>query len=374
MNSRKSNIELLRIISIALIVCYHLCWHIHWHPLSMDAINDAWLNSLSIVFGSWGILGVDIFVIISSFYLVDKPFASTRIVKILYITSIYLIGFILIRFISNSITSGILEASKDLMLMLFDEVLQPFFCNDYWYVSAYIVLCLLIPWINRFINNASESLYKKTVIILFFIPFCSNFFVGTPLVANVANFIYIYLLVGYLKKWKFDKLLKSKLITAGTFVIPSTIMASVFLDWKLPHTGFWGLVHNFIPFTFGNINRHSLIILFSALCLFVFVLKLRSTNNRIINYIASCVFGVYLFHENPVINITKLLGDRLLNTNMYTNKIIILISFVGVVLLILILGIIIESIRQYICDKLIFKKLIKTISPLCNRIDKWLSI
>lgn len=66
-NTRDSKFELLRIIAMVLIVAYHVSG-------SISIMNLSAFDSVAILlFGSWGILGVNVFVLLSCyFYLSGK--------------------------------------------------------------------------------------------------------------------------------------------------------------------------------------------------------------------------------------------------------------------------------------------------------------
>ena len=68
--SRNSNVELLRIISMLLIVSFHCVCHNGLRTYD----NMPFIYISSVLLGSWGIFGVDVFVIISAYYLVEQRF------------------------------------------------------------------------------------------------------------------------------------------------------------------------------------------------------------------------------------------------------------------------------------------------------------
>ena len=90
--TRNSNIELLRIISMLLIVAFHCAGQIGYKQYD----NTSFVYITSVLLGSWGILGVDVFVIISAYYLVDQRLRVTRVINVLFQTFTYLIGFAIV--------------------------------------------------------------------------------------------------------------------------------------------------------------------------------------------------------------------------------------------------------------------------------------
>ena len=76
---------------------------------------------------------------------------------------------------------------------------------------------------------------------------------------------------------------------------------------------------------------------------------LANMGNVIINKIASCTFGVYLFHDNPFIR-KKLWIEWIRNQIFYDSKWLILRMILSVII-VYSLGIIIELLRQKFLSK-----------------------
>ena len=91
---RNSRVELLRIISMILIVAFHAT-----RMGCIETSQPFYIYFSGIVLGSWGILGVDIFVIISSYFLVDQNFKSQRLINIAFQTFTYLFLYFVLSFI-----------------------------------------------------------------------------------------------------------------------------------------------------------------------------------------------------------------------------------------------------------------------------------
>lgn len=59
----------------------------------MEGGAEGVFNIYTIIIGSWGLLGVDIFIIISSYFLISRKFDIRRVLNILVQTSMYIIFF-----------------------------------------------------------------------------------------------------------------------------------------------------------------------------------------------------------------------------------------------------------------------------------------
>lgn len=113
-SKRISSLELLRIISMIWIVAYH--WQIH---ADNDQIIFSRLNMnqvFSFVMGSWGTLGVDIFFIISAYFLINsKSVKWVKVYNLIIKVSIYGMGVLVLAFILKIIPFSFVDLLKSLL-------------------------------------------------------------------------------------------------------------------------------------------------------------------------------------------------------------------------------------------------------------------
>ena len=76
MENRKLNFEVLRILSMVMITSFHYCIHGNSEMIfsSKFSINQV----LSYIIGSWGIVGVTCFFMISSWFLIEQKRFSAK--------------------------------------------------------------------------------------------------------------------------------------------------------------------------------------------------------------------------------------------------------------------------------------------------------
>ena len=89
--AKNSNVEWLRIISALLIIAFHAT-KVGYN--STDANFVVYASGQ--VFGSWGILGVDLFFIISAWFLVDQKFHIKRVISIVFETFTWVFAYTLL--------------------------------------------------------------------------------------------------------------------------------------------------------------------------------------------------------------------------------------------------------------------------------------
>ena len=283
---RNSAMELLRIISMIMIIFHHFAVHGGFEfGVSLSATHF-WYNF--IIMG--GKVGVNIFVLISGYYLIDSNKETLNIIKIVkfvgqiwfYSVTIFIIG----------ILTGIIDfRPQDIINTLF-----PITFSGWWFASTYFVLYLLHPYLNKLLHNISKGLYQKLLLLLVIcwsiIPtFTSSYFQSNSLLW----FFTLYAIAGYIKlyganarfsaKHYFVMFLTSSILTYSTSVV---IMVA----------GNKGMLLGSITSFYG---QEKLTVLLISLSLFMCFATLRMSYSKIINTLASATFGVYLIHDSNIL-------------------------------------------------------------------------
>lgn len=157
---RQSNLELLRIIAMIMVITVHYVGH----GRVLDNVEVFSLNFyVSNLMQAFTTFSVPIYVMISAYFMCEKEFKLKRVFKIwlqvfFYSISIYLLTLVL----------GLNEFS---MLQFIKNIL-PIICNQYSFVTAYIMLLILSPFLNKVIEVFDKGLYEKLVITLIIMFFC----------------------------------------------------------------------------------------------------------------------------------------------------------------------------------------------------------
>lgn len=155
MKRRNSSVELLRIISMLLIIIFHFCGRAY-NLFSPELLTNSNTELSKLLFHSMGQTGVPIFMFISGFY--GIKFKSNRLVDILIQCFLYTIIF-------YSICSWIepsLWSYRIFALNLFGP-------STLWFIYCYLVIYVFSNPINEFLNNLSFQ--KFTIIVALFLYF-----------------------------------------------------------------------------------------------------------------------------------------------------------------------------------------------------------
>lgn len=85
---RQSNIEVLRILSMLMIIGHHFALHGRFNYSQYNAqLVD--VEKILVIFHAFGKIGVDIFVLIGAYFLVGRKYKSSRIVNLLLVSTFY---------------------------------------------------------------------------------------------------------------------------------------------------------------------------------------------------------------------------------------------------------------------------------------------
>lgn len=162
----------------------------------------------------------------------------------------------------------------------------PFSTNEFWFFTSYLLILLFSPYLNEFIDSASQRQFKKvlTALCLVFVLLPSVLYFH-PLSSgkNVLNLVFVYLLGGYLRRFNIeDKMSNTHLyvILLGSFISIFTLDSVV--------SGLTGRIH--IPFA----RDCSIFVLLEAVSIFL-IFKKRYFCSGFINTVSGHVFAVNLF-------------------------------------------------------------------------------
>lgn len=282
MNARKSNIELLRTLCMAIIVLNHY--------ISRGGIVESFTvfnfnNNIAHLFRSTGYPALAAFVLISGYFMAgDGKFKTKRIFSLL----VQVAAFTIICLVISAYVLQI-RINADMVIRSFVPFLYGY--EAYWFVGPYLGMCLLAPFMDLLMDRCNMRQHQLFIllsaILVFVIPTNKSFSMANER-NGILTFLVIYSIAGYIKKYQLEnKISKSKLL-----LIISGFMALSYSTYPIGH--FLGIeLYNLTVLDMNNI--FTLVIGVSVFLLF---LKISINTNRFINYVAGTTFGIYLFHDN----------------------------------------------------------------------------
>ena len=227
---RDSSLELLRIVSMLLIIVHH--YAVHGFLLKGEfAIFPLTLNKLIILFLSLGgKVGVNCFVLISSYYLVDSKIKLRKILeiflKVIFYSWIVLLLLYILKY-NYLIAGGSIIIIKEFI----KAILSPL--KGYWFISCYLLLYISSPVLNKLINQLDKNEFKILISTMLII-FCCLKSIGINLYySNYIWFILLYFISSYIKREiSLSKIKKCSLIMGGGEYISSYIINEFHISYE----------------------------------------------------------------------------------------------------------------------------------------------
>lgn len=292
--TRKSGLELLRIIAMIMIVASHLSQRGNWSWLSTDTGLTPNQLSMNIII-CFGQVGVAIFFAITGYFLYNsKTYNLKRIFKILRPTWFYSLSFLIVAFLISLPSANFSWPLNTLVA----HSLFPITTKAYWFISAYVALYLLLPYLKIWLDNLGDKQLFSLLLLL------AGFFIIPNLVsyisADISSLIFaipaalFYAISGYTVhrcKNTVSQFNSLHLILISLSGIIVYILSSIAIYFANTHLNYVNINNNIL------IDTMSLPCIITSIPLVILFSRFKFTN-KLINYVASLVFGVYLIHSN----------------------------------------------------------------------------
>ena len=354
---RQLNFEVLRIISMFLIVIFH---YSDWGGL-IHIENSTANRLLGDFINIGGRLGVNLFILISGYFLIESKFKVKKLLKLGFEILFYSVFLTIIALVFKMNNIGVKQIIKAFL---------PISYNFYWFATTYIVMYILSPFINKLVNNISKEQHKILLIILLVITSAIPTILINSNIAtsNLMWFICMYVVSAYIRKYDIQSFKTNK-----TYLIISIILVIAMFGISV----FSFEIKNYIPFVkkleiyFNRMNMLPMLMLSISIFMY-FKNKEIYKGRKIISILASSSFAVYLIHIHP--SIRGYLFNNILNIKSYyeTNTIILFLYIISTAILIYVTSVLIDFIRKKILEEPIFR--IKKFDKYFDKIDKIMDI
>ncbi len=278
--ARDSNMELLRIVSMFLIVLHHST--VHGYRMEECFMSD--------LFSFAGGVGVNCFVFISGYYMVRSRISINKMLKLWLTVLTYSLGLYLL--LQSCLPSELLPESARLSWCLF-----PFRSNHYWFVSAYMGLMLISPFLNHYLLTLKQRemllFVSALVLLLLVLPVNAGNWSGFLL-----RFVMLYSLAAYVRLHG-ERLValprRTWFAWASLFIV--LIVSAACVKWcsgSAPHAVLERVLVRFYA-------KDSIAAFALSVCLFMGFASYRIGCIRWVNLLSACTFGVYLIHEHMMV-------------------------------------------------------------------------
>lgn len=113
-------------------------------------------------------------------------------------------------------------------------------------------------------------------------------------------------------------------------------------------------------------GRGSILVIAIAYALFKYFTNIKSYENKFINIVSSCTFGVYLIHDNNYMR--EFLWGNIFDNSKYAESDYLIVHFILSVIIVYVACTVIEYIRKYVLEKYVFKNTINRLNSLADSI------
>lgn len=344
---RKSNYELLRIISMLFIVLYHMIFH-------GQILTHCTNPNIALIFQVIEfiiIIHVNSYILVTGYFQSNKSFKQSKIWSIVNVTLFYLVVIIII---CSSL--GLIHLSKI-------EMLNTIF-SEYWFIKVYLLLYILSPFLNKLIEVLSQKDFKKLLIVFFLVFSIIPYLTINRIFENdgytICNFIFLYFIGAYLKKFK---IIEEKFVNHPFKKKLQFLLVSLFVLFALSNFFFYKVsfslseIHPLINATFGfpvsmSIAYSNPFIIMQTIVFFLFFGTLNF-HSKLINKLSRYTLEVYLIHDSGFIRpyLYKWLRIQRENITSYRFILYVFIVVLGVYIACSFMGMIRQALFRFIYNR-----------------------
>lgn len=322
---RQSNIELLRIVSMMMVLAVHIDGASLGLPESITSSRDVW----RLVVEALAIVGVNCFTMISGYF--GIKLSLKNVISFIFQCVFYSVGIYTafgIAFPSHFSWSGWLESWMVLTH------------TDLWYVPAYFCLMIISPMLNAGMDALTKRMFTIVLCLFTAVNIWGGWWWGgsfNPTGYTVIQLVWVYMIARYLRVY--------------CMIEPN----------KRKRTALWALA-SYAVSVFGiavcAVNMPTLkayaynapLVITATVALFAFFLCL-DIRSHTVNYIAKSAFAVYLLHKAPIV-----WGNAMKPAVVYLWESLPLAAFtfaaIGLMAGIYVLAMAIDALRRMISDKI----------------------
>ena len=283
-NNRLSNFEFIRIVAMFLILIFHYAIHGLLPAVGTKTIAAKFLTLYLCTIGP---IGVVLFVLLTGYFMIDKKINLKHFFSIAIETIFY--SYVILIISSLFCKDYIVLTPKLIYKSIF-----PILTGHYWFVTAYLVLYLTIPLINKLFDVLDKTTLKKYLLLFmliwFVIPlFGYNIKLGS---SSLTFFICLYYIGAYIKRYGMPFFENKR-----NAIIAIILCQGISCLYEIPYMIIHYYNENFIKHLS---SYHSILTVITAIFIFMLMKKINIKYNPVINYFSSSAFGVYLLTENMI--------------------------------------------------------------------------
>lgn len=342
MSKRLNNFEAMRIMAMFMVIVLHYLWKgglltaVAEPFLPMSYV--AWLTE------AFAIVAVNVYVLITGYFMCQSSFKLSRLMEIICQVMWYalliplLLGLLGLADVKSFDTYDILR------------FVFPIHMEHYWFVTSYVVLMLLVPFLNAGIKAMDrKQLAVSTLLLTAFQTLPKSVlpvsFTNDDAGYGVLWFVCLYLIAAYIRLYgiSFFSSVKKALLcyVAGVLAIFLSMLVMRAIYFRIDAFG------DKLNFAY---NYNHIFCLFASVSLF-YACKLWNIRegifSRMAGKLAPYTFGVYLLHEHLLVRYE---WTKWLDVTQTEHIGAFFIQLVWKCLLVLAVGILLDRIRAWVFE------------------------
>lgn len=290
---RMANLELLRCIAMLMVTVLH---YLGKGNLLADLTGESLGagETAAWVLESFCIVAVNVYMFFSGYFLCDSPFKPSRLIQLWLQIEAYSIGFGLI----GALTGVLRETAFDRHYLL--TLLFPVSMGHYWFMTAYVYLYLLLPFVGPAVRQMTKRQHQAAVGLLLF-AFCilkSILPVRFEMDGRGYDclwYLCVFLTAAYIRRYG-SGLMERKRRGACLYIVCCLLIFGGTMGLR----GIYLRTGSLEEVLKICLEYNHLLPFLAALGLFALFcgIKIKGKAARLVNTIAPYTLGVYLLHEN----------------------------------------------------------------------------
>lgn len=286
-SDRLSNIELLRVIAMLMVLTLHTGMIVNASYVSEHLVDRPVAAGFISLMQSSCIIAVNLFVLVSGYFRIKTT--GRKLLRFCYLCLFYGFGIYFLLYLLHNLW-GIGPYVNGLKMI---GMLAP--GEGYWFAKCYIILMIIAPLLNKFIEHVSVRTLALFVAGYSIFQFLTNGLFSTSYAWDFVegfsaySFIGIYLAGALLQRLGGEITVSNR--RCAWLYVGLTVFVTVLLVRE-------------ISIEDSNLARalqyNSPWVILMAVIFFIPFTRFRFTS-RAVNFLAASAFAVYLIHEHPLL-------------------------------------------------------------------------
>lgn len=297
-DDRNSNLELARVVAMLAIVAHHYVVNSGVVEVVSQAAGGGALFLQ--LWGMWGKTAINVFVLITGYFMCEKEFSWRRMVKlVLQIEFWNVVLMPLFLFAGLPVKEGV----KAVLSIFF----LPFLSVNNGFTSSYLVFYLMIPFLKLLIDSGGRNMHLAALWLLLSVDTISfTFFKNGAAFTEVSWYCALFFIAAWLRRYPPSFIVDHRAcccLFSGSIAL--AVISVLMIDALCLSLG----IPSFDKGLYFVNQSGKVMALVVGLTCFLYFRSLPLGQSRFINAVASTTYGVLLVHANSNAARKLLWGD-----------------------------------------------------------------